>query len=313
MEIKGAENFDFGAACKEKCVVAIGIFDAVHKGHALVLKTAKEAAARFGAKAFALTFYPHPSKVLPARGGDCALIYTPQTRAELLRQCGADAVFFKDFTPEFAAMPPRDFFVALLKKFPNLKCVVTGENFRFGAKAAADVSSLKKLAAECGVETMAVGGVLQGGEFVSSTRLRAALRRGDMGSFLEMSGRNYFCAGKIECGGRLGRKIGFPTLNLKPAAECLPAFGAYAARLENTDTGEVFEGVANFGTKPTVGGSAPVLETNLFRTPNFGEGANVKVELLKFLRGEEKFGSVEELKAQIQKDKAAATKFFGLL
>ncbi|MBO7521330.1 MAG: riboflavin biosynthesis protein RibF [Opitutales bacterium] len=312
MEIKGAENFDSGGVCREPCAVAIGIFDAVHKGHARVLEAAKDFASKNGAKTFVLTFYPHPAKVLPSRGGGGELIYTPQTRAKLLRQRGADGVFFKDFTREFAAMPARGFVEALIKKFPNLKCIVTGENFKFGARAASDAACLKSLAAEYGVETRAVGGVLDGGKFVSSTRLREALRRGDMDSFFEMSGRHYFCEGKVEGGERLGREIGFPTLNLKPAAECVPAFGAYAARLQNTDTGEVFEGVANFGVKPTAGNFAPVLETHLLKAPSFGEGANVKVELLKFLRGEKKFGSIEQLKPQIQKDKNEAAKFFGL-
>ncbi|MBR6388880.1 MAG: riboflavin biosynthesis protein RibF [Opitutales bacterium] len=310
MKVEGAESFDSGAVCSEPCAVAIGIFDAVHKGHLRVLSAAKDFAAQNGAKAFVLTFYPHPAKIFARKNGGSALIYPPETRAKLLLEAGMDAVFFKDFTPEFAALGAREFFALLVKKFPGLKCVATGENFKFGAKAAAGVDVLKSVAAEFGVETRAVGGVLNGGEFVSSTRLRAALQKGDMELFLELGGRDYFCEGAVEGGEKLGRKIGFPTLNLAPKGECLPPFGAYAARLENADTKEIFEGVSNFGAKPTVGNFAPVLETHLFREPNFGEGANVKVELLKFLRAEKKFGSLEELKSQIALDKAAAQNFF---
>jgi len=312
MKVKGAESFDCGGICGEPCAVAIGIFDAVHKGHLRVLEAAKDFAAQNGAKAFALTFYPHPAKIFARKSGSSALIYPPETRAKLLLEAGMDAVFFKDFTPEFAALSPRGFFALLLKKFPNLKCVATGENFKFGAGAAAGIEVLKSVAAEFGVEARAVCGVLSGGEFVSSTRLRAVLQKGDMELFLELGGRNYFCEGAVEGGEKLGRKIGFPTLNLTPKGECLPPFGAYAARLENADTKEIFEGAANLGVKPTVGNFAPVLETHLLRGPNFGAGANIKVELLKFLRGEKKFGSIGELKSQIAQDKAAAQKFFGL-
>lgn len=305
------QSLDGGGVFCEPCALAIGIFDAVHKGHQHVLNAAKDFAAKNGAKAFVLTFYPHPSKVLGGeKAGGCPLIYPADVRAELLLDFGMDGVFFKDFTPEFASKTPEEFFGFLMEKFPNLKCVATGENFRFGVRASADVKVLKELAGGSGVETISVCGVLDGGNFVSSTRLRKALQDGDMQSFYEMSGRNYFCRGRVEGGRKLGRTIGFPTLNLKAFGECKPKFGVYASRLQNLDTKEIFCGVSNVGVNPTVGECAPVLETNTFDFPDFGEGANIKVELLKFLRGEKKFASINELKAQIAVDKENANKFF---
>lgn len=305
------QSLDGGGVFCEPCALAIGIFDAVHKGHQRVLSAAKDFAVQNGAKAFVLTFYPHPSKILGAKNlQGCPLIYPAGIRAELLLDFGMDGVFFKDFTPEFASKTPREFFDFLMEKFPNLKCVATGENFRFGFRASADVKVLKELAGERGVETISVCGVLDGGEFVSSTRLRKALREGDMQSFSEMSGRNYFCQGRVEDGRKLGRTIGFPTLNLKVSGECMPKFGVYASRLRNLDTNEIFCGVSNLGVNPTVGECSPVLETNTFNVPDFGTGANIKVELLKFLRAEEKFASIDELKAQIAVDKEIAKKSF---
>lgn len=122
------KSLDGGGVFYEPCALAVGIFDAVHNGHRRVLDAAKEFAARNGTKAFVLTFYPHPSKVLGERkNGDCRLIYPPEIRAELLLDFGMDGVFFKDFTPEFASKTPMEFFDFMIGKFPNLKCVSTGK------------------------------------------------------------------------------------------------------------------------------------------------------------------------------------------
>ncbi len=303
------ESLESDKIFNEPCSLAIGIFDAVHKGHQHVLNSAKNFANQNGAKAYVLTFAPHPSKVL-GKGQGCALIYPMQVRAELLLDFGIDGVFFKNFNLDFAAKSAQEFFDFLLQKFPNLKCIITGENFRFGAKAAADINVLKEFAASLKIQTIAVGGILDDGDFVSSTRLRKALQDGNMQAFFEMSGRNYFCKGKVQGGRMLGRTLGFPTLNLKVESECKPKFGVYATRLQNLDTGEVFCGVSNLGVNPTVGECEAVLETNTFETPNFGVGTNIKVELLKFLREEKKFASLDELKVQIAKDKDVAKNFF---
>lgn len=294
----------------EPCALAIGIFDAVHKGHQRVLCAAKNFAKEKGIKAFVLTFYPHPSKVLGKNNIGCLLIYPTKIRAELLLNFGMDGVFFKDFTLEFASKTPREFFDFLMQKFPKLKCIATGENFHFGARAVADVNVLKDFASGYGIETIAVSGVLDDGKFVSSTRLRRALQEGDMQAFFEMSGYNYFCEGKVQSGRKLGRELGFPTLNLKVENECKPKFGVYATKLKNLDTNETFCGVSNLGINPTVGECEVVLETNTFDIPNFGDGTNIKVELLKFLRPEEKFASIDDLRAQISVDKNIAKDFF---
>ncbi|MBO6101894.1 MAG: riboflavin biosynthesis protein RibF [Opitutales bacterium] len=311
MEPSGtSENF---CGSTEKCALAVGIFDALHLGHALVLREAIKFARERSAKAFALTFYPHPAKVLQKKGEFCGLIYPPEIREKLLLGFGLDGVFFKKFDSAFAGESPEAFANFLREKFPNIAGIITGENFRFGAGAKADVNWLRQNARKFGFEARYASGAISDGEYISSTRLRKALVSGDMRAFERLAGRAYFCAGQVSSGKRLGAELGFPTLNLLWSPECRPPFGAYASRLENLKTGEVFGGVSNYGVNPTVGASSPILETNLFKTPSFGAGAEIRVELLEFLRPEKKFSGLDELKEAIAADMLRAAEFFARL
>lgn len=305
------KNLDEIAAETAKCVLAVGIFDALHKGHIKVLEAAKDMAVKNAAKLFVLTFFPHPSKVLSPQGKS-ALIYPLDSRLKLLCAFGVDGVFVKDFTLEFANLSPDEFLDFILKKFPNLKGIVTGDNFRFGKNASADTSWLALKAQDLGLSAVAVKGEIDDEMYISSTRLRRLLKKGDMQEFERLCSRPYFVDSTVVGGKHLGAKIGFPTLNIKPRGECLPPFGVYASRLTNLDTGEIFEGMSNYGLCPTVGGILQgVLETNLFtKKVDFGENTPVKVELLKRIRDEKKFASLDELKSQISVDKVEIMNYF---
>ena len=307
-------RLDEVSADEADCVLAIGVFDALHRGHLKVVESARRLALKFGAKLYVLTFFPHPSKVL-SKEGKSSLIYGLDTRIKLLVSLGVDKVFVKDFTPEFACLSPEEFLLYILRKFPNLRGIVTGDNFRFGRNAGADTSWLAAKSADYGFEALAVGGELDDDMYVSSTRLRRLLREGRMEEFARLCSRPYFAIGKVESGKHLGAKLGFPTLNLDLSGECLPPFGVYVSRLENLDSGGIYEGVSNYGFCPTVGGvDRAVLETNLLSDKvDFGSGTLVKVELLKFLRGERKFASLDGLKRQINIDKNGAISYFECL
>lgn len=304
------DDFKNTCACDDVCVVAIGIFDAVHLGHRKVLREALAFAHEKLAKLFVFTFYPHPAKVIARAGNTGDLIYTPEIREKLLLEVGVDRVFFKNFNLDFASKSPEDFILYLREKFPNMTGVITGENFKFGKKASADVKWLRENCQKFGFEARAASGVLQDGEFVSSSRLRLALREGDMQKFRDMASRPYFCEGEVVGGKHLGRTIGFPTLNLKWNPECKLPYGSYASILTNLQNGEKFYGVSNYGINPTVENAFPLLETNLFETPDFSEGAKIKVELLHFIRKEIKFSSLSELKLKIAEDKQRAIAYF---
>lgn len=304
-------NLDKIISDRANCIVAIGIFDALHRGHIKVLETAKELALKENAKLYVLTFYPHPSKVL-SKDKKSSLIYDLDTRLELLSAFGVDCVFVKDFTLEFANLSPDEFLQFILNKFPNIKGIVTGDNFRFGKNASADTSWLALKAEDFGIRTIAVKGEIDDDMYVSSTRLRRLLKEGRMQEFEKLCLRAYFAIGNVVSGKHLGSKIGFPTLNLNLKGECLPAFGVYVSRLTNLDTNLSYEGVSNYGSCPTIGDSQnAVLETNLFaKDIDFGENTPIKVELLKHLRGEKKFDSLDELKSQISLDKQRAIEYF---
>lgn len=291
------------------CVLAVGIFDGLHLGHRRVLECAEKAARAEGALAGALTFDPHPSRVIPMGRPPVEMIYPPGLRAKHFLEAGLGAVFFKRFDRDFAALSPGGFADFLREKFPALRGIVTGENFLFGRDAAGDCAALRGICRKNGWKYRAVKGLFRDGERVSSTRLRRCLSEGDMPEYARLAGGSYVAEGKVEGGKRLGRKIGFPTLNLPWEPECRPPYGVYAARIWKG--GRAFEGVANYGVAPSAGGLArPVVEANLFEPPGFGTGAEIRAEFLKFLRPERKFESLDALKAQIAEDYAAARGFF---
>ena len=309
-----ARNLDEFSIDSSACVVAIGVFDALHRGHLKVIESAKELASKLDAKVYVLTFFPHPSKVL-SKEKKSQLIYGLDTRLKLLWSLGVDCIFVKDFTADFAALSPDEFLLYIMRKFPNLKGIVTGDNFRFGKNAGADTDWLAAKSEDFGFKSIAVKGEIDDDMYVSSTRLRRLLGEGRMEEFARLCSRPYFAMGKVVPGKHLGAKLGFPTLNLNLSGECLPPFGVYVSRLENLDTGISYKGVSNYGNCPSVGGGvAAVLETNLFSDSiNFGKGTPIKVELLKFLRGERKFPNLDELKNQINIDKNEALAYFSCL
>lgn len=294
------------------CVLAIGMFDGLHGGHMCVLEAAREMAAECGAKLGILTFSPHPSKVVDMGRPPVRMLFPSDVRAEMFADAGADAVFVKNFDKTFAERTCENFGDFLKSKFPQLRGIATGENFRYGHGAKGDADTLAETAKANGWKYAAVKSEhLPDRRRKSSSLMRDALESGDLELFGKIAGRPYSARGRVAGGKKLGRTIGFPTLNIKWNPDCKPPFGVYAAILHANGTS--YKGVANYGLNPTVDDIAePVLETNLFGSVDFGEGAKISVDFLKFLRPEMKFSSLDELKSQIKKDKSAAAEYFGL-
>ncbi len=291
------------------CMLAIGMFDGLHKGHRTVVATLLKRCQALGAVPCILTFSPHPSRVIDMGRPPVDMIESTKSRVESFLEAGVKKVFIKSFTKEFAAKTPDEFMAMLKANFPNLCGIVTGKNFVFGARATGNWESLKALCEARSWEYCAEEGVmLDESRRMSSTEMRAALRKGDMPLYAYMAGKNYTCSGKVVSGKQLGAKIGFATLNLSWNPECKPRFGVYAVLARKAGEDKIYKGVANYGFSPSVGKSweSPMLETHLFETPNFGAGEDIEVELVKFLRAEQKFESVDDLIAQIQKDKNEA-------
>ena len=291
------------------CVLAVGMFDGLHIGHLQVIAKASELAKKHNALLAVLTFTPHPSHIVNMGRPPAEMLFPPEVRAKMFKDAGVEVVFIKNFDITFAGKSSDDFEAYLKEKFTSLKGIVTGENFLYGKNAKGNPQTLTDMAKRCGWEYFAVNGVyLEDGRRMSSSLLRSALKAGDFDLFKKIAGHYYVAQGVVSEGKKLGRTIGFPTLNLQWDPECKAPFGVYAVELKFE--GKVYRGVANYGVNPTVEKTSPVLETNLFESVDFGAGSYIEVSLVKFIRAEQKFVDVDALKTQIAKDKITAQNFF---
>jgi riboflavin kinase/FMN adenylyltransferase len=283
--------------------LAIGMFDGVHLGHRAVIEAAVSSARRSGGLAAVLTFRPHPS-VLFRPATPTRLILDGPNQARLLAGLGVDALITHPFTGEFATLSAEAFLPWLKRSLPALAAVYVGENWRFGAGRKGDVALLVAEGRKLGLSVYSAPPVSLDGEPVASTRIRALLEAGDVAAANKLLGYSYFAAGRVAPGKRLGRTIGFPTLNLPWAPELRPRYGVYRVQIPG-QTGPL-PGVANYGVRPTLEQTAlPQLETYLLASCPYDAGDPIVVEWLDFLRPEQKFGSLDLLKAQIARDVAA--------
>ena len=289
--------------------LAIGMFDGVHLGHQAVIGVAVRAARRDGGLAGVLTFWPHPSAVFnPA--GRTRMLMSPEMKSRVLRRLGVDVVITQTFSAEFARITAEEFLPHLRQRLRHLAGVYVGENWRFGAGRRGDVPLLLAEAAQHRVPVQSVSRVFLDGAPISSTRIRDGLEAGRMEEANRLLGYPYFAEGPAVPGRRLGRTLGFPTLNVRWQPELQPRYGVYAVRAGGEQTPPM-PGVANYGIRPTVAAAGePLLEVNLLGSCPFAEGSELTVEWLAFLRPEQKFGSVDELRAAIARDRAAAEAWF---
>jgi riboflavin kinase/FMN adenylyltransferase len=301
------ENFEALAGLKRELHLAIGVFDGVHLGHKAVVESAVFSARRSQGVAAVLTFDPHPSQLFrpdnPTR-----LIMPIEGKIAMLHAIGVDCVICKHFDQAFAGIPADEFLGYLQAQLPALKSIYVGENFEFGQKRAGNVATLVATGRELGVEVFSAQRIKHNGEPISSTRIREELQAGHITEANDLLGYNYVSTGRVVPGAKLGRKIGFPTLNLPWEPECPPRFGVYLVQFRPAGA-EVWQaGVANYGVKPTVAtvGQTPALEIHGLEPTQLDAGDDIEVEWLDFIRPEQKFTSVDELKAQIAQDTEAA-------
>jgi riboflavin kinase/FMN adenylyltransferase len=292
--------------------LAIGAFDGVHLGHRAVLRSARAAARADGGLVGVLTYEPHPSKVLRPET-PVPLIFTRAQKDERLTEAGAQLIHHEKFDRAHAAIEATDFPAWLQRTFPHLRSLHVGANFQYGRGRTGRGETLVPHGAALGLEVRLVAAVQLGAETVSSSRIRQALGEGDLGLANAMLHRPYEAEGVILGGRRLGRTLGFPTVNVPWEPELRPAFGVYA--VEVVFRGEALPAVANYGLRPTVesGPVAPLLEAHVLRgtAPTTGDG--VRVRWLRHLRTEQKFADLAALQAQIARDAAAARQVHGLL
>ncbi|MCA1659437.1 MAG: bifunctional riboflavin kinase/FAD synthetase [Verrucomicrobiaceae bacterium] len=281
--------------------LAIGVFDGVHLGHQAVISRSAESAREAGGTPVVVTFDPHPAKVLRPKDAPHLLTAT-QHKIALIRDLGVRHLLVIRFDREFAATAPQKFIEQLVEHSNPLRQICVGHEWSFGRNRAGNLALLQKLGAKHHFDVIGIKPVTVNGIVVSSTAIRGAVEAGDFARAAEMLGREYTILGTVKEGAQLGRKLGFPTANLSAHSEQFPPNGVYAA--EARLDGAVMRGVANVGVRPTIASARPerLLELHLFDLDREIYGQDLEVRFLRYLRAEQKFDSVDELKAQISRD-----------
>jgi riboflavin kinase / FMN adenylyltransferase len=289
------------------CVVTIGVFDGVHRGHQRIVGQATQEAAELGLPVVVVTFDPHPDEVVRP-GSHPPFLCTPRRRAELLAGLGVDAVWMLPFTAEFSRLGPDEFVRAVLVDRLHAARVIVGENFRFGHRAAGDVALLAELGEKYdftaeGVPLLAVDGVL-----ISSSEIRERLAAGDAAGAARDLGRPHRVEGVVVRGQQRGRTLGFPTANLETLPHtAIPADSIYAGWLASLGVGgaeaERWPAAISVGTNPTFGDQERSVEAYALDRADLDlYGVHVAVDFLARLRGMVRFDSAEELIAQMHRD-----------
>lgn len=296
---------------KEKPLhLAIGIFDGVHLGHRAIVNAAVHNALGKNAWSGVLTFHPHPQKIL-SPNQTIELIYPIERRIKIIESLSADWIFVSEFTSTLAALRAKEFFDLLRQCFPSLHTLYVGDNFRFGHQRKGDVSLLKRLSDQANIQLHVIKSVTYQNERISSSKIRLDLQKGHLEQANFRLGVPYSFEGRSIPGQKRGQSIGYPTLNFAFNHELKPSLGVYTVYLFCNE--KLFRGIANYGYRPTFEDlSFPLLEVHLLDPwPGTTEQAWMKIEWLKFLRGEKKFQNLEMLKEQIARDTQEAWKFFG--
>jgi riboflavin kinase / FMN adenylyltransferase len=291
------------AALGQPLHLALGVFDGVHLGHQAVIARAVAAAEKQGGLAGVLTFDPHPIRVLAPAKAPASLLATLGHKARLTAALGAELFVALRFDPAFAAMEASEFMEKLCAA--PVQTIAVGEDWRFGHNRTGDVPFLIREGAVRGFRLEAVPPVMFDGERISSTRIRQAIRDGNLTGAADMLGRPHSVSGVVARGDQLGRTLGFPTANLATGDVQLPPDGVWAVRVSIGDAPPV-AGVANLGNRPTVGGSGRLLETHLLDFDGDLYGRTIDVRFVRHLRPEVRFPSLEALRQRIAVDVAAA-------
>jgi riboflavin kinase/FMN adenylyltransferase len=294
-------TFEELAQHSHRICLAIGVFYGVHLGHQRVIGQARDDAQATGGTSVALTFDPHPMRVLQPQKAPLLLTSTAHKLA-LMGRLGVDACLLLTFDVPFSRTPPEQFIDTVARQTNQLQEICVGTRFRFGHDRAGDVRLMTALAPRHGYVAKEIQSVMLGDEMISSTAIRQHVLNGRLDRAAAMLGRSFSVLGTVEPGDHRGRELGFPTANLNAHNEVLPPDGVYAVRA--AIGAEQFGGVVNIGVRPTFAGAEPrrVLEVHILDFACDLYGQDIEVLFLSKLRDEQKFESVGALKAQIMAD-----------
>jgi riboflavin kinase/FMN adenylyltransferase len=294
---------DFGP-----CALTIGNFDGVHAGHRQIIRRVVQLAHANGWKAAALTFDPHPTRVVaPDRAPK--LMTTPLERCEILHAEGIDEVLILPFNESVARIPPDQFIRDIVVGKLQARAILVGKDFRFGHKHAGDTALLAQLSRQLNFETQLIPAVTIRGERVSSSLVRQLVEEGKVSRACRFLARPFHLEGPVVPGQGIGSKQTVPTLNLAAGGGVMPKVGVYVTRTRDLDSAQSWNSITNVGFRPTFDGQSLTVETFLLQ-PLTTQPLRIRVEFLLRLRDERKFESPEALKTQILRDVKRAQTYF---
>ena len=297
------------AACGGGVAMTIGVFDAVHRGHQMLMGRARDEGQRRGLKSLVFTFERHPLSVLAPVHCPPAMTQ-PAQKVRLIEEQGVDLCLMLRFTAEIAATEPETFVREILAQKCRARFIVCGEDFSFGAGGGGKVELLRERAEEFGYEIEVCDSMMQGASPISSTRLRSDLIDGHLGEVEDLLGRRYGIEAEVVTGDGRGRELGFPTANLKAAEDQLiPADGVYAVIVRAG--GAAHGGMLNIGSRPTFEGAGRAIEVHLFDFEAELTGTRIEMEFIARVRDERKFDGVEKLIEQLKRDEQTCRELCG--
>ncbi|MGR6870843.1 bifunctional riboflavin kinase/FAD synthetase [Pseudomonas sp. HK3] len=292
---------------EQGCVLTIGNFDGVHLGHQRVLNKLKATAQALGLPTVVMVFEPQPKEWFDAQASP-ARLSTLAEKIQLLQAQGIDALACMAFNNRFRSLSAEQFVKQVLVDGLNVKAIIIGDDFRFGCDRTGDFSYLQKSGEQFDFEVQDTRTVEQEGERVSSTLIRQALSDADLTQAQTLLGREYSISGRVAHGQKLARTFGVPTANVLLKRNHTPLVGVFAVEVF-TQAGN-FNGVANIGMRPTVGGTKPILEPHLFGFAGDLYGQRIEVVFKHKIRDEKRFNGLDELKAAILNDIQLAKAYF---
>jgi riboflavin kinase/FMN adenylyltransferase len=293
------------------CVATIGNFDGVHLGHQAVLGQLSEKAAELKLPTTVILFEPQPQEYFAGEKAPARLMRLRE-KLQAMRRYAVDRVLCLYFTQQLASMSPADFIQRVLVDGLDIRYLVVGSDFRFGHRRGGDIGTLVRAGEQYAFQVATMHTVIIDDARVSSTRIRQSLASGDLATAEKLLGRPYHMSGRVVHGDKRGRTLGVPTANIYLHRQKSPVHGVYVVEVFGVP-GEPCQGVANVGTRPTVGGTRTLLEVHIFDFDGSLYGRHVRVDFLYKLRDEELFPSVDILKDYIQKDIAQARAYFSRL
>jgi riboflavin kinase/FMN adenylyltransferase len=299
--------------CLKNAVVTIGTFDGVHVGHRKIISGIKDLAESTGGETVLLTFFPHPRMILHPEDESIKLINTINEKAALLEELGIDHLIITPFSRDFSNQTAEEYIRDILVNKIGTKKIVIGYDHRFGKDRQGGLDDLLRLGPVYGFDVVQIPEQDINEVAISSTRIRNALLKGEIELANTFLGYPFFITGRIVRGDQIGRQLGYPTANIviPETYKLIPSDGIFAAKVKIE--GVKYGGMAYIGTRPTINGTRRNIEVNIF---DFGKeiyNQQVSMEFHNFVRGDMKFASLDELKAQIALDKVEVGRLLGSL